>query len=226
MNHRREQEELTGLNLVLKAEELSSVEEGSPIYYRKLKVGEVTGYELSAKGDSVNINIFIKKQFTHLVHHNSRFWNASGVHVSGSLTNLKVQTESLVSIIQGGISFYTPEWEEQQGSAVTSGEEFRLYSDYDMAEMGIPITIEFPLDVSLGERHMPIRFHGLEVGRIKNLLVNEDLNKVVAHASIHPEARPAMVKGARFWVVEPRLDLQGISGVETIAGWSLHCHGS
>lgn len=210
-------EQLVGLNLVLRAKELSSVEEGSPVYYRKLKVGEVSGYELADDGDYVNIKVYIKHQFARLIHQNTRFWNASGVHVSGSLTNLKVQTESLVSIVQGGISFYTPDWEDAKPN-VQNGEEFILFSDYDEAEVGIPITIEFPLEVSLGESNMPLRFHGFEIGRIKNVDLSDDLSRIIAEATVRPEVKPALVEGARFWVVEPRLDLQGVSGLETLLG--------
>lgn len=207
----------TGLNLTLRADEMSSVADGSPVYYRKLKVGEVTGYELAETGDHVNINIYIKQQFAGLIYENTRFWNASGVDVSGSLTNLKVRTESLISIIQGGISFYTPRWEENMPNA-SNGEEFILYRDYDAAEAGIPITIEFPVDVALGNSFLPIRFLGFEVGRVKSVDVSDDLSRMVVEATVRPEAKKALVKGTRFWLVEPRLDFQGVSGLDALLG--------
>lgn len=210
-------EEQAGLNLILRAKELSSVENRSPVYYRKLKVGEVTGYELAETGQHVNINIYIQQQFAGLIHQNTRFWNASGVDVSGSLTNLKVRTQSLISIVQGGISLYTPDWEDTTPAA-ENNEEFILYRDYENAEAGIPVTIEFPIEVSLGESNIPIRFHGFEVGRIKTVDVSEDLTLIEAEATIRPEAKPALVKGTRFWLVEPRLGLQGVSGLDTLLG--------
>ncbi|MGB1270686.1 MAG: MlaD family protein, partial [Endozoicomonas sp.] len=206
-----------GLRLTLRARELSSVEEGSPVYYRKLKVGEVFAYDLSKDGQSVEVQVFIRSRFAHLVRGNTRFWNAGGVHVSGNLSNLKVRTQSLVSLLQGGIAFYTPEWETASAPA-RDGQSFALYPDYEEAEVGIPITIEFPLEVSLGEHSMPIRFHGFEVGRIRAIDVSEDMNRIVAEASIRPEVRPMLVEGARFWVVEPKLGLQGVTGLDTLLG--------
>lgn len=208
-------EEQAGLNLSLRADELSSVADGSPVYYRKLKVGEVTGYELAKDGDFVNINIYIKQQFAHLIRGNTRFWNASGLDVSGSLTNLKVRTESLISIIQGGISFYTPEWEDEMPGA-KNGEQFLLYPDYDSAEAGIPITIEFPVNVAIGNSLLPIRFLGFEVGRVKSVDVNGDLSQMVVEATVRPDVKKALVKGTRFWLVEPRLDFQGVSGLDAL----------
>ena len=210
-------EEQIGLNLTLRADELSSVADGSPVYYRKLKVGEVTGYELAETGDHVNVNIYIKQQFASLIQENTRFWNASGLDISGSLTNLKVRTQSLISMIQGGISFYTPEWEDKMPNAL-SGEEFVLYPDYDAAEAGIPITIEFPVDVAIGNSTLPIRFLGFEVGRVKSVDVNDDLSRMVVEATVRPEVKKALVSGTRFWLVEPRLDFQGVSGLDTLLG--------
>ena len=210
-------EQRNGLNLVLRAKELASVEEGSPIYYRRLKVGEVSSYQLSNTGGYILINVYIQQPFSHLVRRNTRFWNASGVDISGNLSSLKVRTESLVSIIQGGISFYTPDW-EKESPQVKNGADFLLFKDYDEAEAGIPVTIEFPLEVSLGNSNIPIRFHGFEVGRIKDVSVNDDLTKLVAEATVRPEVQRALVDKARFWVVEPRLSLKGVTGLDTLLG--------
>ncbi|WP_422139612.1 MlaD family protein [Endozoicomonas sp. ALC020] len=204
-----------GLSLVLQAEELSSVQEGSPVYYRRLKVGEVTRYALSPDNERVDVHVYIKPMFTHLVRKNTRFWNAGGVDISGGLTHLKVRTQSLISIIQGGVALYTPEWEEKEPKA-SDGTRFPLYDDYDAAEAGIRISIKFPLDVALGQEKSKILFHGMEVGVIKNTSFNEDYSAIIAEAVIRPEARNILVKGARFWMVAPQINLKGITGLETL----------
>lgn len=56
-----------GLSLILQADELSSVQEGSPVYYRRLKIGEVTRYALSQDDERVDIHVYIKPTFSHLV---------------------------------------------------------------------------------------------------------------------------------------------------------------
>ncbi len=206
-----------GLSLVLQADELSSVQEGSPVYYRRLKIGEVTRYTLSPDDQRVDIHVYIKPAFSHLVRKNTRFWNAGGVDISGSLTNLKVRTQSLISMIQGGVALYTPEWEEEEPEA-TDGSRFSLYTDYDAAEAGISISIEFPMDVALGQEKSKILFHGMEVGVIKDTSFNDDYTAIVAEAVIRPEAKPILVKGARFWVVAPQINLKGITGLETLLG--------
>lgn len=210
-------EEEGGLSISLRAKELSSIQVGSPVYYRRLKIGEVTHYSLSSNDQYVDVETYIKPAFAHLIRTNTRFWNAGGVDISGSLTNLKVRTQSLISMVQGGVSLYTPEWEEE-GPEAKEGDQFLLYKDYDEAEAGIDITIEFPRDVALGQDKTRILFHGMEVGMIKETEFNKNYSSIVAKVSIRPSARSMLVKGARFWLVEPRIGLKGVTGLETLLG--------
>jgi len=124
-----------GLHLRLDADTLNSIAEGTNVYYRKIPVGEVKSFELNEKGDGVHVNVHIKKQFAKLVNKNTRFWNSSGISVSGDFTGIKVQAESMVSIITGGISFETPSAGRGdvagESSVSGNGDVFRLYADYD-----------------------------------------------------------------------------------------------
>ncbi|WP_194842554.1 PqiB family protein [Endozoicomonas sp. OPT23] len=206
-----------GLNLTLKTSELSSIQNGSPVYYRRLKVGEVTGYKLTKDDEHVAVQINIKPQFGHLVRKNTRFWNAGGVDVSGSFPNLKIRTQSLLSIVQGGIAFYTPDWEPGTDVA-EEGSGYQLYSDYDAAEAGFKVSIEFPLDVAFSQEKTRILFHGKEVGLIRETRFNEDYSAIITEAVIRPEARSLMVEGARFWRVKPQIGLKGVTGLETLLG--------
>src|SRR3990172_9930242 len=68
-----------GTRIVLIADELGSVDSGSPIYYQGIKVGEVLGYELGNDSSSVYIHSFIKDPYDQLLRGNTRFWNVSGM---------------------------------------------------------------------------------------------------------------------------------------------------
>ena len=210
-------EQEDGLSLTLRAKELSSIQNGSPVYYRRLKIGEVSSYDLSVDDQYVDVEVFIQSRFAHLVRRNTRFWNAGGFELSGSLTNLKVRTQSIVSLVQGGVSLYTPEWEQEFPEAY-QGDVFPLYRDYDEAEAGIAVEIDFPLDIALGQEKTRILFHGMEVGLIRDIELKDDYSGITANAVIRPDAVNLMVKGARFWLVKPSIGLQGISGLETLLG--------
>lgn len=97
-----------GREFVLRASNLGSLDVGVPIYFRRLTVGEVVAYDLDKDGKGVTIRVFVHAPYDKYVTNDTRFWNASGVDVSLSAAGVQVQTESLVSILIGGIAFEAP----------------------------------------------------------------------------------------------------------------------
>jgi paraquat-inducible protein B len=97
-----------GRFFMLKTPELGSLDRGTPIYYRQLQAGQVVSYELDTNGLGMNVKIFVQAPYDQYVTPNTRFWQASGINVSLSASGLRVQTESLMSILAGGIAFETP----------------------------------------------------------------------------------------------------------------------
>ncbi|MCK5356746.1 MAG: MCE family protein, partial [Methyloprofundus sp.] len=103
-----------GMHLLLKAESLGSIEYASPVLYKKIQVGQVHDFKLDKKGEYVLIDVYISERYAHLVANNSRFWNASGVHVNLDTSGLDVQTGTLNTILTGGIEFITPDLTHQK----------------------------------------------------------------------------------------------------------------
>jgi paraquat-inducible protein B len=97
-----------GRQYVLQADELGSVGIGSPVYYRRLNVGQVIGYDLADDGRSVTIEIFVHAPYDKYVTTATRFWQASGIDVTLGANGLSVETQSLLSVLIGGIAFETP----------------------------------------------------------------------------------------------------------------------
>jgi paraquat-inducible protein B len=119
----------TGLNLVLETDRLGSLGYNKPIYYRQVQVGHTTGYELSPTGQKVLIYINIHQPYVNLIRENTKFWNSTGVRIKGGLmTSMQISTESLATLIAGGVSFSTP---EDMGNLVTNGHRFLLNTDPD-----------------------------------------------------------------------------------------------
>ncbi|MCL6268602.1 MlaD family protein [Sansalvadorimonas sp. 2012CJ34-2] len=204
-----------GLHIRLLADDASSLIPGSPVYYRRIAVGEVEEVALASKGHMVRIDVYIKPEYANLVRKNSRFWNISGVHISGAISRLQIQTDSLLSILKGGIAFSTPGWEPEYEPA-PQGEKFHLYSDYDSAKSGIPIQIEFPLGSDIVQEGARIMFHGVEAGMVKSYSIKNDLSGFIVDASMNPQAHPALVKGTSFWIVEPRITPRGVEGMDAL----------
>ena len=99
---------MSGREFTLRAATLGSMGVGSPIYYRRLSVGQVIGYELAKDGASVNIRIFLDAPYDGYVTSDTRFWESSGIHASMGAGGLSLETESVLSILIGGIRFETP----------------------------------------------------------------------------------------------------------------------
>ncbi len=92
----------------LRAEDLGSIDVGSPVYYRWLRVGRVAGYALEESGTSVSLQVFVEAPHDQRVRTTTRFWNASGLDAVVSAEGLAVDTPSLASLVIGGIAFETP----------------------------------------------------------------------------------------------------------------------
>jgi paraquat-inducible protein B len=97
-----------GRFFILKTSELGSIGEGAPIYFRHLPAGQVVSYELNKGGEGLNVKVFVQAPYDQYVTPNTRFWEASGIDMSLSANGLRLQTESLMSILAGGVAFETP----------------------------------------------------------------------------------------------------------------------
>ncbi|BHH85383.1 PqiB family protein [Desulforhopalus sp. 52FAK] len=124
---RTELANLDGLGIILDAKHLGSVSIGSPVYYRQVQVGKVTGYELSPTFQKVHIFISIKEQYRPIIRSNTKFWNASGISIKGGIfSGVTVSTESFEAIMKGGIALATPE-DEKEWESASPGDHFKLY---------------------------------------------------------------------------------------------------
>ncbi len=200
--------EQQGREYVLKASDLGSLEVGSPIYYRRLPVGQVIEYDLAPDGTAVQMKVFVKAPYDRFVFPGTRFWNASGIDVSVGADGVNVRTESIVALLVGGLSFDTPPFEPQSPSAAADA-VFTLYNDR-AAAMKAPDTgvkryalyfNESLRGLSVGA---PVTFLGLPAGEVTSVGLSFDAAKgnvrprvviafyperLMAYASVKTEAR-------------------------------------
>ncbi|MGY5956658.1 Paraquat-inducible protein B [Kosakonia sp. BK9b] len=99
---------LDGLNIVVEAPEVGSMNIGTPVLFRGIEVGTVTGLALGTLSDRVMVAMRISKRYQHLVRNNSVFWLASGYTLDFGLTGGVVKTGTFNQFIRGGIAFATP----------------------------------------------------------------------------------------------------------------------
>jgi paraquat-inducible protein B len=97
-----------GREFVLRSESLGSLGLGSPVYYRRLDVGDVIGYDFAKDGRSIDIRVFLNAPYDRFVTPDSRFWEASGLDVAVGAEGFSVHTQSVTSLLVGGVAFETP----------------------------------------------------------------------------------------------------------------------
>src|SRR3954464_10861280 len=118
--------DVPGRRFALHGDGLGSVDQGSPVYYRGLRVGQVLGRPLDDDRRSFTFEIFVDAPHDRLPPATSRFWNASGIDVSVGAGGVEVATESLESILAGGVAFDTPGI-EAPGEEAAADHAFHLF---------------------------------------------------------------------------------------------------
>lgn len=167
-----------GRQFMLRADDLGSTDVGSPVYFRRVTVGQVVATALDKDGKGVTFTIFIQAPYDQYVTKETRFWNASGIDVSVGAGGVNVRTEGLVALLAGGLAFDVPSFAAPAGPAA-AGAVFTLYSDQATA-MKQPEAIarvyvlrfsESVLGLSVGA---PVTLLGIPAGEVTQVGLSVD----------------------------------------------------
>ena len=169
---------LPGREYVLHATDIGSLTIGSNVFYRHIPAGQVVAYSLDPGGESVTIKLFINSPYDAFVTKESRFWQASGIDMSIDSEGIKVHTESLASILQGGVAFEAVPGGPRAAQA-PSDTAFSLYTDQERA-MREPDTLAqtFVMYFQGSLRGLSVGatvdLRGIDIGEVKRLGVEYD----------------------------------------------------
>ncbi|HWU38891.1 MAG TPA: MlaD family protein, partial [Candidatus Acidoferrum sp.] len=162
-----------GREVTLRADDLGSVGIGTPVYYRRLNVGQVIAYDLAKDGRSFDIKLFVHAPYDKRVSPDTRFWQASGIDVSLGAQGLTVRTQSLVSVLVGGIAFEEPPGTTETVPAPKDA-VFKLYGDriaaFAKVETEVQYYVLFFEDSLRGlSEGAPVTFLGLPIGEVTDV---------------------------------------------------------
>jgi paraquat-inducible protein B len=155
------------------AHDAGSLATRSPVYLRRQQVGSITEIALAADGKSVEIEIFIDAPYDRDVTEGAVFWNASGMDVTLDATGLRVDTQSLTTVIAGGIAFGLRD-PDHPGKPAADNAKFILFDDRGHA-MAQPDTEKLPLAMRFDQ---PLRgvgvgtsidFDGVVIGNVDDI---------------------------------------------------------
>jgi paraquat-inducible protein B len=189
-----------GREFVLHAEDLGSLSIGSLVFYRHIEVGQVVGYSLDASGAGVTIKVFVNAPFDAYVTASTRFWQASGIDMSLSSNGVSLRTESLTSILQGGLTFRAL----PGGSTVPvpADTAFTLFTDEDRAMRPIETEIRTFVMYFKGSLRglspgAPVELHGIGVGEVKSVDVEYDRDAGTLSFPVVVELYPQRIRGRK-----------------------------
>lgn len=87
---------------------------------------------------------------------------------------------------------------------------------YQLSSQGPLITIEFTNASGLESGKTKIKARDVDIGLVENIDLKQDLTGVVVTARISADAAHLVREGSEFWIVEPRVSLRAVSGLNTV----------
>ncbi len=186
--------DLPGRPFTLLAQNLGSLDVNSPVYYRGILAGRVVSAKVADDGSRVKIDVFIRAPYDRFVNTQTRFWNASGVDFSVSASGVQLETQSLVTLLLGGISFETPAGQGARRT-VQANAAFPLWDSKTEALRARETVVEdYVMKFAQSVRGLnvgaPIDFRGVTVGRVKRIDLEYDPRRVAFHSSVQVELWP------------------------------------
>ena len=191
-----------GRQFVLRADDLGSHDVGTPIYFRRVPVGQVVATALDKDGMGVTFTIFIGAPYDQYVTKNTRFWNASGIDVSLDATGIQVRTESVVSILVGGIAFQV-EPDSSPEPPADANTLFTLFPDRTQAFKRPDTVVDTYLLVFDGSVRglsvgAPLDFRGVTIGEVVRIGVSIDPKTLTFHMPVEVKIFPRRLAARHF----------------------------
>jgi paraquat-inducible protein B len=191
-----------GRQFVLHADDLGSADVGTSVYFRRVPVGQVVATAIDKDGKGVTFTIFIQAPYDQYVTKNTRFWNASGIDVSLDAAGFQVHTESVMSILVGGIAFQLlPDLPPEPPADANAA--FTLFSDRAQAFKAPDTIVDTYLLVfdssirglSVGA---PVDFRGVTIGEVVRVGVSIDPTTIVFHMPVEVKIFPRRLLARQF----------------------------
>ena len=166
----------SGREFVLHGDQLGSLDVGSPVYFRRIKVGHVTQYALDPGGAGVTLRVFVDSPADVYVTETARFWQASGIDMALDANGFRVSTQSFAAMLEGGLAFEDKPEAGALPQRATAETRFTLFADREQAMRPADTDVRTYLmyfneslrGLSPGA---PVDLRGIAIGEVKSLEV-------------------------------------------------------
>lgn len=202
-----------GRHFLIQSKDAQSLSVGAPILHKNIKIGELEGFRLTADQQNVLIECFVYDQFKSLINQRTRFFNSSGLQLSGGLDGINLQTGSLHSILAGGIGCVNVRGGDLQPAA----KPYPLFANQQEALMADKLELTVLLKENQGLKEgSPLKHKGIEIGKVTRLAFTENLQTIVATVRVDQNGAPLFRAGTLVWVEQAEVGLSGVKNVGTI----------
>ena len=153
------------------------VAEGTPVYFKNIKVGQVEYLYVGLNEKNIEVIVFIDKKYTPYINNDSKFWMKSTLNVDFTRGNLDVSIAPMNSLIQGGIEFSSTGKNDED--LIANDHIYKLFknkTEADRQVIGSQIQFikKFMLvtdDDSIAKLNVnaPVRFNGFNIGEVESI---------------------------------------------------------
>ncbi|MEM5329574.1 MlaD family protein [Paraburkholderia sp. JHI2823] len=186
--------DIPGREFVLRSNDMGSLDVGSPVFFRRLQVGQISSYDLDPNGKGVTLHVFVNAPYDRFVRNDTRFWHASGLDVSLSPDGVQINTQSVVSMLIGGVAFETPDSDDTTEAEANA--KFQLYPTHaDSLKTHDRIVDTYVVNFYDSVRGLtigaPVDFRGVVVGEVTRIYTRFDPVKkqfsIPVEINLYPE---------------------------------------
>ncbi|MCX7069441.1 MAG: MlaD family protein [Gammaproteobacteria bacterium] len=180
-----------GKQFTLTTLDAGSITIGAPVYYRRVAVGRVVDATLDEDGKRITVRVFIDAPYDRFVTGGVRFWNAGGIDLAVSSEGLRLNTQSLATVVAGGIAFQ-PLDERKPGEPAREDSRFELYDGIATA-LAPPDgpSVRALLVLRQSTRGLtagtPVDFNGLVIGAIRSIEPQYDVRQQSFYSKVMVE---------------------------------------
>lgn len=203
----------SGKSFWLLAENVNSLRLGSPLLYKNLTIGKVVGFDLGTGAKEVMVECFVEKKHQHLITSRTKFYDVSGVSISGGLDGLNVQTGSLQSIVNGGISCFNL----TGAKPIVASTPYPLYSSFrDALNSDKDLITVFFDDLGGLKVGAPVMYKGIKVGEVVTLELGDDLTSVFAQLQVEEKVTPLFRARTKVWLEKAEISFTKVKNLQSV----------
>jgi paraquat-inducible protein B len=156
-----------GLQVDLHTSVVGSFATGAPVYFRHFRVGRIIEENLRPDG-AMRVSLFIEAPYNKLVNPRTRYWNASGVDLTVGTDGLTLRSESIATVLAGGVAFDDGPPDADVGTPVDPSLLYRSEKEAMAPPDGEPRTVRMRFAHALRglEVGAPVEFVGVNIGAV------------------------------------------------------------